>query len=240
MNHQELVRSLIPAHASEPATRVAIGVNWTMVDSDLGTGLVHTPVKSQQGCVPIPNAGTLVGRPLRALMELTEDPNPIARAVGFAAVNAHWNRRDMTGAAANGLDLVEDRGHKTVVIGRFPRLDQRVPGAAVIERNPGPNDFPEEAAATLVPEAEFLVITASTLSNGSLAGLLALRRNAFTVLVGPGTPISPALLDNGIDVLAGFCVDDPELAERAVMEGGAEKAIRPSGRMISLTRNQHT
>lgn len=239
MNQQELVRSLIPAHAPEPATRVAIGVNWTLVDSALGTGLVHTPVKSQQGCVPIPSAGTLVGRPLGELMELTEDPNPIARAVGFAALNAYWNRRDVTGMAANGLDLVEDRGHKTVVIGRFPRLDQRVPGAAVIERNPGPNDFPEEAAATLIPEAEFLVITASTLSNGSLADLLALRRNAFTLLVGPGTPLSPALLDNGIDVLAGFRVGDPERAERAVMEGGAEKAIRPSGRMISLTRDQH-
>ncbi|RVU34660.1 hypothetical protein EOI86_17535 [Hwanghaeella grinnelliae] len=238
MNQQELVASLIPNRAPEPATRVVIGVNWTLVDSATGTGLVHTPVKSQQGCVPIPEAGTLTGRPLRELMDLTTDPNPIARAVGFAALNAYWNRRDMTGVSANGLDLVEDRGHKTVIIGRFPRLDQRVPGAAVIERNPGPNDFPEEAAKTLIPGAEFLVITASTLSNGALAGLLALRRNAFTILVGPGTPLSPALFDKGIDVLAGLRVDDPEQAARAVMEGGAEKAIRPSGQMISLTRNQ--
>lgn len=237
MNQQELVSSLIPASAPEPATRIAIGINWTLVDSSIGSGLVHTPVKSQQGCVPIAEAGTLKGRPLRDLMDLTSDPNPIARSVGFAALNAYWNRRDISGDTANGLDLVEDRGHKTVVIGRFPRLDQRVPGAAVIERNPGPNDFPEEAAASLIPEAEFLVITASTLSNGSLAGLLALRRNAFTLLVGPGTPFCPMLFQHGIDVLAGFRVDAPAKVEQAVMEGGAEKAMRSAGTMISRGRD---
>lgn len=236
MNQQELVASLIPDHAPEPATRIAIGVNWTMVDSPSGTGLVHTPVKTQQGCVPIADAGSLRGRSLRDLMDLTSDTNPIARAVGFAALNAYWNRRDSSGDEVNGLDLVEDRGHKTVIIGRFPRLDQRVPGAAVIERNPGPNDFPEEAAARLIPEAEFLVITASTLSNGSLAGLLALRRKAFTLLVGPSTPLCPALFEHGVDILAGLRVDKPEMTEQAVMEGGAEKAIRPSGTMISRAR----
>lgn len=236
MNHQELVASLMPEHAPEPATRIAVGINWTMVDSPSGTGLVHTPVKSQQGCVPIAEAGTLRGKPLRELMDLTSSPNPIARAVGFAALNAHWNRRDLTGDSVNGLDLVEDRGQKTVIIGRFPRLDERLPGAAVIERNPGPDDFPEEAAASLIPEAEFLVITASTLSNGSLADLLALRRGAVTVLVGPGTPLCPALFDHGVDILAGLRVDDPGLAEQAVMEGGAEKTLRRAGRIISRAR----
>jgi len=234
MNQKELVSSLIPESAPEPATRVAIGINWTLVDSPIGTGLVHTPAKSLQGCVPIAEAGTLKGRSLRELMDLTSDPNPFARAVGFAAVNAYWNRRDITGDPVNGLDLVEDRGHKTVIIGRFPRLDKRAPGAAVIERNPGPNDFPEEAAATLIPQAEFLVITASTLSNGSLAGLLNLRRDAYTILVGPGTPLCPALFGHGIDVLAGLRVDAPEKAEQAIMEAGADKAMQAAGTMISL------
>ncbi|WP_425406006.1 Rossmann-like domain-containing protein [Hwanghaeella sp.] len=236
MKQQELVASLIPEHAPEPATRIAVGVNWTLVDSATGTGLVHTPVKSQQGCVPIAEAGSLRGRPLRDLMDLTTAPNPIARAVGFAALNAYWNRHDITGDIVNGLELVEDRGHKTVIIGRFPNLDEKLPGAAVIERNPGPDDFPEDAAATLIPQAEFLVITASTLSNGSLAGLLALRRDAFTVLVGPGTPLCSTLFDYGIGALAGFRVDAPEKAEQAIMESGAEKAIRPSGTRISLVR----
>lgn len=236
MNQKELVASLIPLDASEPAVRIVVGINWTMVDSASGTGLVHTPVKSQQGCAPISAAGSLAGRPLRELMELTSDPNPIARSVGFAAVNAYWNRRDLTGGSGNGLALVRDQGHRTVIIGRFPNLDEKLPGAAVIERNPGPGDFPEEAAADLIPDAEFLVITASTLSNGSLAGLLALKRDAFTVLVGPGTPLCPVLFRFGVDALAGFRVDAPDKAARAVMEGGAEKALRLSGTRISLTK----
>ncbi len=236
MKQQELLSSLIPESAPEPATRIAIGINWTLVDSSIGTGVVHTPVKSLQGCAPIAEAGTLKGRSLRELMDLTSDPNPLARAVGFAAVNAYWNRRDVTGDPVNGLDLVEDRGHRTVIIGRFPRLDKRAPGAAVIERNPGPGDFPEEAAATLIPRAEILVITASALSNGSLTGLLNLRQGAHTILVGPGTPLCPALFTHGIDVLAGLRVDTPEKAEQAVMEGGAEKAMRAAGTMVTLVR----
>lgn len=236
MLQQELVKALMPESAAEPATRVAVGINWTLVGCPTGTGMVHTPAKTQQGCAPIADAGSLSGRPMSELIALTDAPNPIARAIGFAALNAHWNRRDLTGGADNGLDLVEDRGNKTVIIGRFPDLDRKLPGAAVIERNPGPDDFPESAAADLIPEAEFLVITASTLSNGSLGSLLALKRHAFTVLVGPGTPLCPNLFDFGIDALAGFRVDTPDIAVQAVMEGGAERAMRPSGTRVSLIR----
>ncbi len=239
MDASKILSAIMPDSAPEPATRVTIGVNWTLVSCDSGTGIVHTPAKTQQGCAPLAQAGTLIGRPLSALMDMVHDDNPMARAVGFAALNAYWNRRDSVGEVANGLDLVEDAGDRTVIIGRFPRLEKRLPGAAVIERNPGPQDHPETAAATLIPNAKFLVITASTLSNGSLAGLLSLRQEAFTVLVGPSTPLCSNLLDLGIDILAGFRVDDTDMAARTVMEGGAEKALRPSGTQLSLKRPQN-
>ena len=66
--------------------------------------------------------------------------------------------------------------------------------------------------------------------------LLALAPDAFTVLVGPGTPLCPGLLGHGIDALSGLVVTDPDGAARATAEGGAMNALKPHTRFATLTR----
>ena len=218
-------------------TSVAIGLNWTLVVADVGAGVVHTPAKSRQGCGPVEGAGSLAGQPLQTLIDRIDDPNPIVQALGFAAINAYWNRYDLDAPAANGLEILDPSGdRKTVVVGRFPKLDEKLPNAQVIERDPRPGDHPEEAAATLIPDADQLVITGSTLSNGSLDALLAFGKSAKTVLVGPSTPMCAELFPFGIDALSGFRVEDAERAQRAIMEGGAAKALKAAGTPVTLHR----
>ncbi len=124
----------------------------------------------------------------------------------------------------------------TVVIGRFPGLDDKLPGALVIERNPGPRDLPESATERVLPTARRLLITASTLSNHSLPRLLALAPRARVSLIGPGTPLAPCLFDHGIAVLAGFVLDRPEPAADAVAHGDGVGKLKAFGRRLTLKR----
>ena len=156
------------------------------------------------------------------------------RALGFAAINAHHNRYALSGECANGLDLLH-RDAPSVVIGRFPDVDRRLPGARVIEREPGPGDYPESAAAALIPAASQIAITSTTIANGSLGGILALARaDAFCALLCPSTPLCPALFAYGIDALSELVIVDREQARRVIAEGGAVRALHPATRMVTL------
>ena len=98
-----------------------------------------------------------------------------------------------------------------------------------------PDDAAVEAAVDLIPAAEYLAITASTLSNGSLAGLLALApASAFTVLVGPSAPLCPALFALGVNALSGLVPEDLDSTARRVAEGGSVRALKPVGRSVTL------
>lgn len=221
---------------SGTAECVLVGLNWTMVVGPRGIGLAHSPARGTSGCHGLPAPGSYAGRKLAELTHLTGSENVFERAIAFAAINAHHNRFDMEGSEINGLDLIEDRGERTVVVGQFPGLDKRVPGAAVIERDPRPGCYPETAAGELLPKAEQVLITASALSNGTLESLLRLARNAFVVLVGPSAPLAPVLFESGIDAISGFVVRHAAALTQAVMEGGAVSAMRPHGRFVTLLR----
>ncbi|MBE88876.1 MAG: hypothetical protein CMM76_05470 [Rhodospirillaceae bacterium] len=216
------------------AIRVIIGLNWTVVEGPTGIGLAHTPVRGTSGCYGVSNAGELSGKPLSTFVVGLTSANPFDRALALAAINAHHNNFSLNESSANGIDLAAKQQNETVVIGRFPGLRDRLPEAKVIERDPGPHDFPIAAAPELLADAKTLLITASTLSDGSLSKYLALAPDAFTVLIGPGTPLSPSLFKIGINILAGFVVDEKEKAFIAIAQGAAVKALKSCGRNVCL------
>lgn len=231
-----LLAGLVPVHG-DTARRVVVGLNWTLVEGPHGVGLAQTPPRGAQGCRAPAGSGSLAGRPLAWLARHFDDANPAMRAVALAAINADLNRRDLSGATDSGLSRLDAAVGPTVVIGRFPRLADHIPDARVIELEPREGEYPADAAVTLVPAARQLVITASTLVNGTAAGLLALVPPGCRVaLVGPSTPLAPALHEAGIAILAGLVVEDAERAARIVMEGGAVSALKVVGRYLVLER----
>ena len=72
--------------------RVVIGVNWTLVEGESGSGLAQTPRRDAPGCQPIAGAGELAKRDLRAIAELVRSANPMETTLGMAAINAFHNR----------------------------------------------------------------------------------------------------------------------------------------------------
>ena len=78
----------------------------------------------------------------------------------------------------------------------------------ILERNPRPGDYPDSACDWLLPQCDVVIMTASTLVNKTLPHLLDLCKNAYTILAGPSCPMCPALLDLGIDRIAGLVITD--------------------------------
>ncbi len=228
--YDELVRGVPDAAAG----RVVVGANWTLVEGPAGCGLAFSPPRDAPGCRPLGEAGAYAGRPLRALAALLRSWNPAEAAIGLAALNAHYNRRDLAGQPVDGLERFAAYPGRKMVIGRFPELARKLPDAVVIERLPGPDDLPDNAADWVLPGADAVAVTASALGNLSLPRLIEVSRGARIALIGPGTPLTPRLHAYGIDLLSGFVIEDVERAARIVAEGGAVKALKPFGRRVTL------
>jgi hypothetical protein len=218
------------------AQRVMVGLNWTLVVGPDGAGLAHTPARGTEGCRSLPQPGTYAGRTLADLASLWGAQNVFERAIAVAAVNAHWNRYDLEGERANGLDLIENHGERTVMIGRFPGIAERSPGIAVVEREPRAGEYPESALPELLSKAKFVAVTGSAIVNGSMPGILAMCKGAKVLVVGPSTPLAPPLFEQGIDILSGYVAGDVEALARAIGEGASVAAIRPFGRYVTIRR----
>lgn len=113
-----------------------------------------------------------------------------------------------------GQDVLAARGQNknVAVIGHFPFVDAASHAFAkfwVLELQPMPGDYDASLSDVILPQADLVAITATTLLNGTLAGILNLcRPDALVLLLGPTTPFAPSLFDCGIDILAGCtCLD---------------------------------
>lgn len=218
--------------------RVVIGLTWTLVEGPDGIGLAQTPDRGKgHGMATVPEAGSLRHRSLRDLAGWLGSWNPFEAAIGLAAVNAHTNRYDLDLPEENGLDLLTGADpSQTVIVGAFPGIARRMPGARIIERNPTAGEFPAEAAPWLLPSAETVIITASALGNRTLPGLLSYCDSATVSLVGPSAPLTPRLFSYGISACSGLIATDPDGLARTVAEGGGAHDLKRHARMATVAR----
>ncbi|HEY7577063.1 MAG TPA: DUF364 domain-containing protein [Acetobacteraceae bacterium] len=231
--------------------RAVVGLFFTGVKLDTGVaGACATPLRSipEAVCCPssamaMPFPGKLRGRLARDLLKETEAISGIRRAVGVAAMNALaamcWDRRAVPDAELRtGVDAYDAAsirpGEHVVVVGAFVPFLKALKRAGhaytVLEMDPAtlkPDELahfrPAEQAAQVVPHADVLLITGTTLLNDTLEGLLALcRPNARVVVVGPTVGLYPdAFLRRGVDVLGGVHVTQPDAFLDVLAEGGS-------------------
>ncbi|TAN86245.1 MAG: hypothetical protein EPN14_00435 [Gallionella sp.] len=239
------------AASPEPVREVVIGLVWSYCRAE-SIGLAMSPGGQTR---TLPWAGTLRGKTLAELAGWLRDFEPYRATVGMAAANAAINRLQpkpdgvllQPGAAGSNLVVFEHflpqlRDHQVVVVGRYPGLDEFAAThglrLTVLERQPGPNDMPDTACEYLLPEAEWVFLTAGSITNKTFPRLAELSRNAITVLMGPTTPWLPELYHFGIDYLAGMEIADAEQLRAVVCEGGGVRLFDGGVRyrVAALTR----
>lgn len=214
---------------------VIIGLTWTLSSTASRVGLAMSPVAPTR---LLPWPGTLGGRDSRDLAGWVRSWNPHEAAVGMATINALINTANPLAEAATpifstgaaNLSVFEHFrsqlcGQRVVVVGRYPGLDslQQETELTVIERSPGDNDLPDPAAEYLIPQADWVFLTASSLTNKTFPRLAELATDTKLVLMGPTTPWLAELQGFGVDYLAGVLVTDPLQLRSTVSEGGGTR-----------------
>jgi uncharacterized protein len=231
--------------------RAVIGLFFTGVKLQIGVaGACATPLRSipEAVCCPssamaMPFPGKLRGRPAGDLLKEIAAPSGIRRAVGVATMNALadlcWQRRAIPEvelrAGVDAYDAADIRpGEHVVVVGAFvpflkalKRSGQRF---TVLEMDPAtlkpdelPHFRPADDAALVMPGADVVLITGTTLLNDTLENLLArCRPDTRVVMVGPTVGLMPdAFLRRGVDILGGVRVTAPDAFLDVLAEGGS-------------------
>ena len=224
------------------------GKIWTMTETSDGSyGLAMTFDCATR---PALHGADYDGMNLRDLAALSKSWNFPEAAIGMAAINAWYNEKSRAEAAGvlfptaeNGIQdafslyLERARGKKVATVGSFEkafRVYRPVCTLSVLERRPGPGEYPDPACEYLLPEQDIVFITGSALVNKTLPRLLELSRNAQTILLGPTVPLAPVLFSFGIECLAGFVVTRPEVCRR-LAACGYEISPTPAGERVRLS-----
>jgi hypothetical protein len=243
----EIYDALIQAVPEDSTVQACLsGLHWFAVRS-AGLGLAMTP---RQGDACLPRAGEIAGMRTRDVAALVKSWNFHEAALGLAAINSVLNARESLERHAAWCPerqpdedvftylLDELRGKKVAVVGHFRNLErvQAICDLSILERLPQSGDLPDPACEWILPEQDFVILTATTLINKTLPRLLQLSREARVVLAGPSTPLTPMLFQFGVDMLGGLVVEDEARVWKVIQEGGQHQIFRSGSRMVKLTR----
>jgi uncharacterized protein (DUF4213/DUF364 family) len=244
----KIIDELLAVIPDGEVRQVLIGMHWTSVVIDVAgeqrCGLASTLMGSlPHGEVDVPQAGRLDKISGQELAAFALTDNLTSRSIGMAAINALLPLLPNRWQEINAEHVIAEAGEdkKVVLVGHFPfisRLHTKVGQLFVLEQNPGPGEYPAEAAAELVPEADVLAITSMTLLNDTLDGLLALRQpDARVLLLGPSTPMHPLLFDHGIEMLSGAVVAGIDPVLHLIQQGAVFRQVRKGGvQLVTMVR----
>lgn len=235
--YSRILKSL-PDH---PLLEVRIGLHWTaaVVEKEDGPqcGLASTLGEGHHhsGEPTIPEPGTLESYSPSELASWIESEIPLRRSIGCAVINALLPRQPESWVDQNAEEAILERGRgkKNVLIGHFPFADtlkEELEDFNILELDPAEGDFPASAAPDLLPKADLVAITGMTFINHTLPDLLDLcKPDAYVLVLGPSTPLTPLLADYGVDLLAGSSVENIPAVLAAVGQGANFRQTHRAG-----------
>lgn len=187
----------------------------------------HHPVKNNL-YPQVPNDMTM-----KELAQWLNDPDSLKASVGMAAYKALlplpespiWESIDV-----GELCLKLATNKNVVVVGHFPfvsSLRSHFETLTVLEKNPQEGDLNSEFAPLVLPKADLVIITATTLTNGTLGKILQMcSKHCHKIIVGPSTPLTLTLHEFGINLIAGAKVTDADLLKETIKKGVSFKHVQ--------------
>jgi uncharacterized protein len=232
---------------------------WQVTDVYVGENWLLSLVRNSQGTVQagMANAPEQIASQARFQIghhKLDEAAEEAARwllstdvleaAVGLATLNALVRAAGdklATADAANWL-TAECMGRSLAIFGRFPFIDTEIRPAArrvwVFEQHPRDGEYDSSAMSALVPQANIVAITGSSLINHTIDAILAnVRPGSRIVLLGPSTPLSEKLFDCGIDAMFGVRVVNIQQAVASVVGGAGFQKVQGLQRVALIRRS---
>lgn len=228
-----------------PVLQVQVGAFWTAVvvkTDPPRCGLASTlRPATHPGGPPVPRAGDLLKQSGRDLAGWLRSSSILEASIGMAALNALLEVDEAACIEINAADVILQRGtgRRVAIVGHFPFVDRVRQAAAecwVLELHPRPGDLPAGQVTEVLPQADVVALTGTSLINHTFDDLIGLcRPDAFVILLGGSAPITPVLFDHRVDAVAGTRIVDVPAAVRTIGEGATFPQIRGK-RLLTLMR----
>ncbi|MFC1944530.1 Rossmann-like domain-containing protein [Chloroflexota bacterium] len=199
-----------------------------------GCGLASTPHEAgpHQDKSPVKEAGGLIGKTAVELTQMAYSESALEAAIGMATINSLLEIDERHCVEVNAGDLLAEkgRGKRVALVGHFPfvpKLRSCAKELWVIERQPQQRDFVEDKANNFIPQADVVGITGMAFTNHTIEHLLGLcRKDAYVIVLGPTTPLSPVLFEYRVDAVSGVRVIEPDSVLLSVSQGATFRQIK--------------
>jgi len=224
---------------------IRIGLRYTAVLLNDGScGVAYTYQDgSACGCHVLRDAGHMTGKPVSELIPFLLEPNTLRASVGLAAVNAVMNTANPAYSGGNVVEALKITPDDTFgMIGEFKPIRAAVSKMTdrmyIFELNveKGPDLCPEEAIPDYLPKCNVVVVTATSIINHTIDGVLEHCKNARQVcIVGPSTPLDPAAFaGTPVTLLAGSVARDVPQLLQIVSQAGGTMHMKPAINQVML------
>jgi uncharacterized protein (DUF4213/DUF364 family) len=230
-------------HNDAPVHSMLVGAHWTVVCSR-HCGMAATLMADHpHGHAAVREVGHLHTKTARELAEYAYSDNLLEASIGVAAINSLLEVDESRAVEINAGEVLKENGRNrnVVLVGHFPFIPKLRPAVGqlwVIEQRPAEGEYPAESAADLIPQANVVAITSSTLINHTLDGLLALcHPEVLVMMLGPSTPLSSVLFSHGVTILSGVSVVDEAAALRTIGQGASFQQVE-GVRLLTFNREQ--
>jgi uncharacterized protein (DUF4213/DUF364 family) len=232
---------------SSDVDQVIVGAFWTAVLSDslppkCGIASSMREYDHQEG-PQVESAGFLEKKNVVELANLLKSSNVMEASIGMAAVNASIKVNEKYCKMINARDLILEKSKKqnVVVVGHFPFANQirsKANKCWILELRPRKGDLPAWEAKNVIPQAEVVAISGTTLINHTFDKIMRLcNEDAYVILLGGSVPLVSALFDLGVNALAGTIITKPLDAIRTIAQGGTFRQI-PGRKLLTLMNHQ--
>jgi hypothetical protein len=176
------------------------------------------------------DVGNLTQKTALELAEYAKSKSLLEASIGMATINSLIDIDESKCIEKNAFEIILEKGEgkNVAIVGHFPwipKLRAKVKNLWVLEQRLREGDLPAREADRILPECDVVGITGTSFINHTLEGLLNLCKEAYVLLVGPTSPLSPILFDHGIDAICGSKVIDVEKVIRSISEGATFKEI---------------
>jgi len=220
---------------------IHIGMYWTLVSVELEgkrrAGISSTLHGGDDDHhhgkrAPVRAAGSLLECSMVDLVGLARSESLLEASVGLATLNALLDVDVETCVELNAADIIAERGagQRVAIIGHFPFTPhiRKIAGTLwVLELNPGEGDVPAARAPELLPQADVVALTGTSLLNHTFDELITFcHPESYVVVLGGTTPLSPLLFASGVDAISGTHIVNPVAARLSISQGATFRQIR--------------
>ncbi len=236
----KVLEELIYRVEDHPVRDVKVGAFTTAVTSKR-CGLASTLLAYCSPGMVAHDAGSLHTKSSKELAQYVLSENMLEAVIGMAAINSALPIDENSFVEINAGEILEEKGagKNIAVIGHFPfipRLQKTAKALYVIEKRPRGGDLSEEQIPDILPRADVIAISGTTLMNHTFGNIIKYCRvDSFKLMLGPSTPLSTVLFDHGIDVISGVLVVDHDLLLKYLTQGVSFKFLKGK-KMVSMIK----